>query len=154
MFPRQGEQCSVVELSYMGYSSPKCTCNGSTQTHSSKYMIPLEYLHDMNENVTHHFPLLESSLTLSRMRKLNVRKHRFQNKMFLFSKTYYRVSIKSIGQPSEVNLLDNSPKQFIGSSDVNYWTISQPNSPKNVPLKFLSQQFSFFFHIMHSHLLI
>ena len=138
----------------MGYSLPKCTCNGSTQTHSSKYMILLEYLHDMDENVSHHFPLLEPSLTPSHMPKSNVRKHRFQNKRFLFSKTYYRVSVKSIGQPSEANLLDNSPKQFMGPSDVNCWTISQPNSPENVSLKFLSQPFSFFFYVMHSHLLI
>ena len=142
-----------MELSYIGYSPPKCTCNDN-QTHSSKYMILLECLHDMDENVTHHFPLLEPSLTPSRMPKPNVTKHCFQNKRFLFLKTYYRVSVKCIRQPSEVNLLDNSPKQFMGSSDVNCWTISQPNSLKNLPLKFLSQPFSFFifFHVMHSHL--
>ena len=138
----------------MGYSPPKCTCNGN-QTHSSKYMILLECLHDMDENVTYPFPLLEPSPTLSGMPKPNVRKHYFQNKRFLFSKTYYLVSVKSIGQPSEANLLDNSPKQFMGSSDMNCWTISQPNSPENLPLKFLSQPFSFFifFHVMHSYLL-
>ena len=132
----------------MGYSPPKCTCNGSTQTHSRKYMILLEYLHDMDENVTHPFPLLVPSLTPSRMPKPNVRKHCFQNKRFLFSKTYYQVSVKSIGQPSETNLLDNSLKQFMGSSDVNCWTISQPNSSKNLPLKFLSQPFYFLFSFM------
>ena len=154
MFPRQGEQCPVVIISYLGYSPPKCTCNGN-QTHSNKYMILLECLHDMDENATHHFPLLEPSLTPSRMPKPNVRKQCFQNKRFLFSKTYYRVSVKSIGQPFEVNLLNNSPKQFMGSSNVNFWTISQPNSPENLPLKFLSQPFSFFifFHVMHSYLL-
>ena len=131
----------------MCYSPPKCTCNDN-QTHSSKYMILLECLHDMDENVTHPFPLLEPSLTPSRMPKPNVRKYHFQNKKFLFSKTYYRVSVKSIGQPSEPNLLDNSLKQFMGSSDVNCWTISQPNSPENLPLKFLSQQFSFLFSFM------
>ena len=98
--------------------------------------------------MTHPFPLLEPSLTPSRMPKPNVRKHRFQNKRFLFSKTYYRVSVKSIGQPSKVNLLDNSPKQFMGSSDVNSWTISQPNFLENLPLKFLSQPFSFLFSFM------
>ena len=103
IFPRQGEQCPVVELSYMCYSLPKCICNGSTQTHSRKYMILLEYLHDMDENVTHPFPLLEPSLTPSSMPRSSVRKHCFQSKKFLFSKTYYRVSVKSIGQPSEVN---------------------------------------------------
>ena len=153
MIPRQSEQCPAVIISYMGYSSPKCTSNGN-QTHSSKYMILLECLYDMDENVTHPFPLLEPSLTPSRMPKPNVRKYCFQNKIFLFLKTYYRVSVKSIGQPSEANLLDNFPKEFMGPSDVNCWTISQPNSPKNLPLKFLSQPFSFlfFFHVMHSHL--
>ena len=138
----------------MCYSPPKCTCNDN-QTHSRKFMILLECLHDMDENVTHPFPLLEPSLTPSRMPKPNLRKLHFQNKRFLFSKTYYRVSVKSIGQLSEANLLDNSRKQFMGSSDVNCWTISQPNSPKNLPLKFLSQPFSFFifFHVMHLYLL-
>ena len=141
----------------MGYSPPKCTCNGN-QTHSSKYMILLECLHDMDENVTHPLPLLEPSLTPSRMPKPNVRKILFSKQKvfvlknilpsFLFSKTYYRVSVKSIGQPSEANLLDNSPKQFMDSSDVNCWTISQPNSPENLPLKFLSQPFSFLFSFM------
>ena len=131
----------------MGYFPPKCTCNGN-QTHSSKYMILLECLHDMDENVTHPFPLLEPSLTPSCMPKPNVRKYCFQNKRFLFSKTYYRVSVKSIGQPSVANLLDNSPKQFMGPSDMNCWTISQPNSPENLPLKFLSQPFSFSFSFM------
>ena len=100
--------------------------------HSNKtYMFLLKCLHEMDENVTHPFPLLEPSLTPSRMAKLSVRKHCFQNKRFLFLKTYYRVSIKSIGQPSEVNcwvilrnshgplrreLLDNSPKQFFEKS--------------------------------------
>ena len=137
----------------MDYSPPKCTCNGN-QTHSNKYVIILECLHDMDENVTHPLSLLEPSLTLSRMPKPNVRKYCFQNKRFLFSKTYYRVLVKSIRQPSEANLLANSPKQFMGSSDVNCWIISQPNSSENLPLKFLSQPFSFlfFFHVMHSHL--
>ena len=92
-------------------------------------MFLLKCLHEMDENATHPFPLLEPSLTPSRMPKPSMRKHCFQNKRSLFSKTYYRVSVKSIGQPSEVNfwvilqnshgplrreLLDNSPKQFFG----------------------------------------
>ena len=134
MFLRQGEQCPVVELSYMGYSLPKCTCSGSTQTHSSKYMILLECLHDMDENVTHHFPLLEPSLIPSHMPKPSVRKHCFQNKRFLFSKTYYRVSVKSIGQPSEVNcwvILRNSHGGT--ASEMNCWTTLQSNSSENLP---------------------
>ena len=96
-------KCPVVELSYMGYSPPKCTCNGN-QTYSSKTCkFLLKCLHDMNENVTHPLPCLEFSLAPSHMPKPRVRTHYFQNKMFLFSKTYYRVSVKSIGQPSEVN---------------------------------------------------
>ena len=107
-------------------------CVNGNQSYSSKtYMFLLKCLHEMDENVTHSFPLLEPSLTPSRMLKLNVRKHCFQNKRFLFSKTYYRVSVKSIGQPFEVNcwvilrnshgplqreLLENSPRQFFGKS--------------------------------------
>ena len=113
MFLRQGEQCPVVIISYMDYSPPNCTCNGN-QTNSSKYTILLECLHDMDVNATHPFPFLEPSLTPSRMPKPNVRKTLFsQNKIFLFSKTYYQVSVKSIGQPSEANFLDNSSKQFV-----------------------------------------
>ena len=138
----------------MGYSPPKCTCNDN-QTHSSKYMILLECLHDMDENATYPFPLLEPSMTPSRMLKPNVRKTLFSKQKVFFSKTYYRVSVKSIGQHFEANLLNNFLKQFMDSSDVNCWTISQPNSPENLPLKFLSQPFSFFifFHVMHSYLL-
>ena len=115
----------------MGYSPPKCTCNGN-QTHSSKTCKSLlKCLHDMDENVTHPLPCLEPSLTPSPMPEPSVRKHCFQNKRFLFSKTYYRVSIKSIGQLSEVNcwvilrnshgplrreLLDKSPRQFFRKS--------------------------------------
>ena len=124
----------------MGYSSPKFTCNGN-QTHSSKTCKSiLKCLHDMDENVIHPFPLLEPSPTPSRMPKPSVRKHCFQNKKFLFSKTYYRVSVKSIGQPSEVNcwvilrnshgplrceLLDNSPRQFFEKSsfEIHFITI-------------------------------
>ena len=152
IFPRQGEQCPVVEFSYMCYSPPKCKCNGSTQTHSRKNMILLEYLHDMDENVTHPFPLLEPSLTSSRMPKPKVRKHRFQNKRFLFLKTSYRVSVKSIGQPSEVNFWVILWNSHGSASKMNCRTTLQGNSSKNLPLKFFSQPFSFFFHVMHSHL--
>ena len=109
IFPRQGEQCPVVELSYMGYSRPKCTCNDN-QTHSSKFMILLEYLYEMDENVTHHFPLLEPSLTPSRMPKPSVRKHCFQTKGFVFENILlsfgkiYWITLRG-------ELLGNSPKQ-------------------------------------------
>ena len=100
---------------------------------SKTYMFLIKCLHDMDENVIHPLPCLEPSLTPSSMPKPRVRKYRFQNKRFLFSKTYYRVSVKSIGQPFEVNywvvlqnshgplqceLLDNSPKQFFGKSSL------------------------------------
>ena len=152
MFPRRGEQCSVVIISYMGYSPPKCTCNGY-QTYSSKYMILLECLHDMDDNATHPFPLLEPSLTPSRMPKPNVRKILFSKQKVFVLENILPSFGKYIGQPSEANcwviflkqswvhlrneLLDNSPRQFFGKSS----------------LKFLSQPFSFFFHVMHSHLL-
>ena len=136
----------------MGYSPPKCTCNGN-QTHSSKYMILLECLHDMDDNATHPFPLLEPSLTPSRMPKPNVRKILFSKQKVFVLENILPSFGKYIGQPSEANcwvifpeqswvhlqneLLDNSPIQFFGKSF----------------LKFLSQPFSFFFHVMHSHLL-
>ena len=81
-------------------------------------------------------------------------KHRFQNKRFLFSKTYYRVS---------VNILHYTPRRIARSffrnshgsaSEMNCWTTLQGNSSETLPLKFLSQPFSIFhfFHVMHSHL--
>ena len=102
-------------------------------------MFLLKCLHEMDKNVTHSFPLLEPSLTPSRMPKPKVRKHCFQNKKFFSSKTCYRVWVKSIGQPSEVNcwvilrnshgplrreLLDNSPRQFFGKYSLKF--LSQP----------------------------
>ena len=66
VIPRQGEQSLVEIISYMGYSPPKCTCNGN-QTHSRKYVILLECLHVMDENVTHPIPYPESSSTPSHM---------------------------------------------------------------------------------------
>ena len=147
MIPRQGEQCPVVIISYMGYSPPKCTCNDN-QTHLSKYMILLECLQDMDENVTHPFPLLEPSLTPPRMPKPNMRKIQFSKQKVFVLENLIPSFGKYIGLPSEANLLDNSPRQFMGSSDVNCWTISQPNSPENLPLKFFSQPFFFLIYFM------
>ena len=155
MFPRQGEQFPVVIISYMSYSQPKCTCNDSTQTHSSKYMILLECLHDMDENVTHPFPFLESSLTPSRMPKPNVRKKSFsKQKIFVlenlissfgkyiilpFEANYWIIFPKQSWVSLRDELLDHSPRQFF----------------EKYSLKFLSQPFSIFlfFHAMHSHLI-
>ena len=140
MIPQQGEQSPVVIISYVGYSPPKCTCHGK-QSHSSKYMILLECLHAQSHfSSPHRLP----HTCLSQMRE----KYSFQNKSFLFSKTYYRVSVKFIRQPSETNLLDNPQKQFMGPFDVNCWTISQHNSQENLLSKFLSQTFSFLFSFM------
>ena len=133
MFPQQSEQCPVVIIFYMGYSPPKCTCNGN-QTHSSKYMILLECLHDMNENATHLFPLLEPSLTPSLMPKPNVRKILFsKQKVFVlenilpnFDKIYWTtLQGEFVGELSEtihglirLELLNNLPTQFSGKSSI------------------------------------
>ena len=118
----------------MGYSPPKCICNDATQTHSSKYMILLECLHDMDENVTHPFPLLESSLTPSRMPKPNVRKTSFsKQKVFVFENIVPSFG-KYIGLPFEENcwiifpkqswvslrdeLFNHSPRKFVGKSSL------------------------------------
>ena len=98
VFPRQGEQCPVVIISYMGYSSPKFICHGK-QSHSSKYMILLECLHTQSHvSSPHRLP----HTCLSQMRV----KYSFQNKSFLFLKTSYRVS---------VNILDYPPRRIAGS---------------------------------------
>ena len=98
----------------------------------------------MDENATHHFPLLEPSLIPSRMLKPNVSEYCFQNKRFLFLKTSYRVSI---------NILDYPPRRIAGlffrnshgsASEMNCWTTLQGNSSENLPLKFLSQPFSIY----------
>ena len=111
MFPRQGEQCPIVELSYFGYSPPKCTCNDSTQTHSSKYMILLKCLRDMGENATHPFPLLEPSLTPSRMPKPNARKTLFSKQKVFVLENILLSFDKYIGLPSEANCWIIFPKQ-------------------------------------------
>ena len=145
MIPRQGEQCPVVIISYMGYSPPKCTCHGN-QTHSRKYMILLECLHAQ-------FPCLESSPIPSHMPKPNSSKIQFQNKRFLFSKTYYRVSVNIYWTTLRGELLGNSPKQ----SWVSLRDELLDNSPRQFfgksSLKFLSQPFSFLFHFLSCHAL-
>ena len=62
---------------------------------------------------------------------------------------------KNMGLPSEANVLENFPKQSWSSSEMICWTVSQPHSPENHLVKFLSQPCSFFknFHVMHSHLI-
>ena len=137
MIPRQGEQSPVVIISYVGYSPPKCTCHGN-QSHSSKYMILLECLHAQSHVSSPH--RLPHTWRLSQMR---VKSQFSKQKFFVLENLLPRFG-KHIGLPSEVNLLDSLLKQFMGPSDVNCWTISQHNSPKNLPSKFLSQTFSIF----------
>ena len=53
-------------------------------------------------------------------------------------------------------MLENFPKQSWSSSEMICWTVSQPHSLENHPVKFLSQSCSFFFRktrVMHSHLI-
>ena len=141
-------------ISYKGYSPPKCTCNGRTIHLSKTCKFLLKCLYDMDENVTHPLPCLEPSLTPSRMPKPNVRKTSFsKQKLFVLENLLPRFG-KYIGLPSEANLLEAFRNSHWSSSKMNYWTISQHNSPENLPLKFLSQSFSLFFHVMHSHLLL
>ena len=144
MIPRQGEKNSIVIISYVSYSPPKCTCHGK-QSHSSKYMILLECLHAQSHvSSPHRLP----HTCLSQMR---VKIQFSKQKLFVLENLLPSFG-KNIGQPSKANLLDNPPKQFMGPSDMNCWTISQHSSPKNLPSKFLSQTFFLFFHfrIMHS----
>ena len=131
-------------ISYVGYSPPKCTCHGK-QSHSSEYMILLECLHTQSHVSSPNRP---PHTCLSQMRA----KSQFsKQKLFVLENLLPRFG-KYIGLPSEAKLLDNPPKQFIGPSDMNCWTISQHNSPENLPSKFLSQTFFLFFHfrVMHS----
>ena len=144
MILRQGEQSPVVIISYVDYSPPKCTCHGN-QSHLSKYVILLKCLHAHSHVSSPH------RLPHTRLSQMRVKSQFSKQKLFVLKNLLPRFG-KHIGLPSEANLLDNLPKQFMGPSDVNCWTISQHNSPENLPLKFLSQTFFLFifFHIMHS----
>ena len=111
-------------------------------------MILLECLHaQFHVSSPHRL----SHTCLSQMRE----KHRFQNKRFLFSKTYYRVSVNILDYPSR-RITGSFFRNSHGSAfEMNYWTTLQGNSSENLPLKFLSQPFFIFhfFHAMHSHLI-
>ena len=117
-------------ISYEGYSPPKCSFNGK-HTHSREFMIPTRMS-------TCPIPWLESSLTLSlsHMHCAMYENH-FQTNVF-FSYLWTTLRYKYVGQSSEVNLLDNSPKKFMGLSDVNCWTISQHDSSDNFSIKLLN----------------
>ena len=144
MIPRQGEQCPVEIISYMGYSPPKCICNDK-QSHSSKYMILLECLHAQSHVSSSH------RLPHTRLSQMRVKIQFSKQNIFVLENLLPRFG-KYFGLPFEVNMLDNLSKQFMSPSDVNCWTISQHNSSENLPSKFLSQTFFPFFHfrVMHS----
>ena len=128
----------------MGYSPPKCTCHDK-QSHSSKYMILLECLHAQSHvSIPHRLP----HTCLNQMR---VKIQFSKQKLFVLENLLPRFC-KHIGLPSKANMLDNLPKQFMDPSDVNCWTISQHNSPKNLPVEipFTNIFLFIFFHVMHS----
>ena len=91
-------------------------------------MTLLECLRDMYENVIHHFPLLEPSLTPSRLPKPNDRKTLFSKQKVFILENVLPSFGKYIRIPSEANywiifskqswvslryeLLDHSPRKF------------------------------------------
>ena len=103
-------------------------------------MILLECLHDMDENATHPFPLLEPSLTPSSMLKPNARKTSFsKQKVFVLENV-----LPSFGR--YIGLLSRIPGSFFrnshgSASEMSCWTTLQGKSSENLPLKFLSQPF-------------
>ena len=88
----------------------------------------------MDENATHPFPLLEPSLTSSRMPNPNVIKIQFSKQKVFVLENLIPSFGKYIGLPSEENcwiifskqswvslrdeLLDHSPRQFFGKSSL------------------------------------
>ena len=124
----------------MGYSPPKCSCNGK-YTHSSEFMIPTRMS-------TCPIPCLESSPTPSHM--LMPCMKTVSKPKYLFY-LWVTLRYKYVGQSSEVNLLGNSPKQFMGLSDVNCWMISQHNSSDYFPIKLLDNPPKYFTSCTHAY---
>ena len=85
VFPRRGEQCPIEELSYKGYSPPKCTYNGK-HTHIQVKICTflLECLHSM--------PHVLSPRQLPHTCICNVWKTVFKTKGFFFLKTHWTIS--------------------------------------------------------------
>ena len=127
-------------FSYMSYSPPKCSYNGK-HIHSSEFMIPTRMS-------TCPIPCLESSPTPSHMLTSCMKTVSKQKYLFYLWAT---LRYKYVGQSSKVNLLDNSPKQFMGLSDVNCWTISQHNSSDNFPIKLLDNPSKYFMSCTHAY---
>ena len=100
------------------------------------------------------FPCLESSSTPPHLPKPCMRKISFSKQNLLFLKINYRSVGKNMGLPSEANWLVSFPKQSWSSSEMICWPISQHNSPKNHPVKFLLATMLVFqkIHVIHSHL--
>ena len=73
MVTRWGEQCSIENNSYEGYSLSKCTCNAISHIQVKTYTFLLKCIHVMDENVTHLVPCPESSPTPSHMHMPSVR---------------------------------------------------------------------------------
>ena len=131
-------------ISYAGYSTLKCTCNGRTTHLSKTCKFLLKCLYVMDEKVTQPFPCLEPSLTPSHLPKPYMRKIIiFKTKTVVLENTLSNVG-KNMGQPSEANVLENLPKQSWSSSEMICWTVSQPHSLEVHLVKFLSQPCSFF----------
>ena len=115
----------------MGYSAPKCSCNGK-HTHSSEFMIPtrmstcpIPMPRVLTDSLTHAYAMYEN---------------RFQTKYLFYLWATLRYTY--VGQSSEVNLLGNSPKQFRVLSDVNCWMISQHNSSDNFLINFYLNKYT------------
>ena len=114
LFPRRGKQCPVVEFSYMGYSSPKCLCNGNHTNIQVNCAYPY-----LNVYMPHPMPqVLVDFLThaISMYEKLFSKQRYF----FYFWKTSY---IYISGYTPINNYVDNPPIYCSGHTPLNnYWS--------------------------------
>ena len=125
VIPRQGEQCPIVIISYMGYSPPKCTCHVK-QTHSSNYMILLECLHAQSHVSS---PRRLPHTCLSQMQT----KIQFSKKKLFVLENLLPSFSKYIGLHSEENCWIIFLNSHGSASEMNCWTTLQGNSSKNLP---------------------
>ena len=109
LFPRRGEQCPVVEFSYMGYSSPKFSCNCNQTNIQVNHAYPY-----LNVYMPNPMPrVLTDSLTHA----CAMYENHFQNKDICFI----------CGQPSDINsghtpinnYVDNPPIYYSGHTSIN-----------------------------------
>ena len=132
IIPRQGKLMLNSGITLNGLLSIKVHMQCSKiNTHSNKYVILLECLHDHPMS-----RVLTDSLTLAyaMYEKIII----FKTKPIVLENILPRFS-KKMGLPSEANWLVSFPKQSWSSSKMIRWPISQPNSPEYHPVKFLSQ---------------